>query len=130
MFAKVRTNDMHDQHPHDSRPSDTKVGNAMPSNLKHDDGHIHCASPIWGLPPEDSKPANIEYDWQEDLKLTTGPNQMQRGSIENQASTKALMRPAQSHGDRGTDGSILGHLNKVPPLSTPPDVSKGPAAVL
>jgi len=86
--ATVQTNDVHDRHPHGSCLLHTKVGKATSSNLKHNDGHIHRASPIRGLPPENSKPANIGYDRQEDLhKLMTGPIQMQKGSIENPTGT-------------------------------------------
>jgi len=104
--ATVRTNAMNDRHQHDSmRPPDRKVGTATTSNLKHDDGHIHRASPIRGLPPEHSKRANRGFDRHEaHSKLMTGLNRKQQGSIGNQAGNSALARPTRSTGDTGTDG--------------------------
>jgi len=59
-----------------------------------------------------------------------GPKQMPLGLFGEQAGTSTLIWPTQSHGDRGADGRILGHLHKVPPLTTPPNTNKGPAAVM
>jgi len=102
---------MNDRHPHDSlHPPDTKVGTATTSNFKHDDGNIHRASPIRGLPPEHSKHANIGFDQHDDLPmLTTGLNSMQQGALGNQAGNSTSMRPAQPTGNMGTGERNLAH---------------------
>jgi len=110
---------------------DTKVGKVTSSNLTHNDGHIHHASPIWGLPPEPSKPAHIGSEWQDEIyQLTTGPQRMLQGSIGDQAGGSASMQPTQSNGDWGTDGRTFSHQHKA--LSPPmlPDASKEPAAAM
>jgi len=103
------TNAMNDRHQHDlMRPLDIKVGTDTTSNLKHDDGHIHRASPIRGLPPEHSQRANIGSDRREaPPKQMTGLNRKQQGSIGNQAGNTVSVRPAQSTGDTGTDGRTV-----------------------
>ncbi len=119
--ATTLTNETNDRHQHDLPHSpDTKVRKASSSNLKHDDGHIHRASPIRGLPPEHSKPVNIGFGPQDELHtLTTGPTQTMEGLSENQASNSALTWPAEFTGDRGIDGRNRGHPHKVfPPQRT------------
>jgi len=124
--ATVRTHKTYDQQQHDSLcSSETKVGKVKISNLKHDDGHIHRASPIRGLPPEQSDPAYTKVIWQEDLhKVTKGTQQTQQESIEHKASNRALTWPAESQDKRGTKGRTLGLLHEAPWLPTSSNARK------
>jgi len=55
---------------HDSRSTHAGVETAPTSTLKHNDGHLHRASPICGLLLEHQKPANKGFDWHDDLQPT------------------------------------------------------------
>jgi len=124
--ATVRTHKTYDQQQHDSLcSSETKVGKVKISNLKHDDGHIHRASPIWGLPLEQSDPTYTKVIRQEDLhKLMMGMQRTQQELIEHKASNRALTWPAESQDKRGTKGRTLGLLHEAPWLPTSSNARK------
>jgi len=111
-------------------PTNSCVGKALPSTIKHDDGHIHRASLIRGLPPEHRKPATVRFDWPDNLhKLTTGTKTTQQGLIEHPVDNNATMQLAQSNGNRDIDDGTFSHQDKVLTSPTPPNASKGPAVV-
>ncbi len=129
--ATVLTQVMNDQHKQDSRCLlDKNDGKVTSSNLQHNIGHIHHASPIWGLLPEQCNPAHPGFNWQEDLhKLMTGPQRKQQEPIGNKASNSTLMWPNTSNGDQGTNSRTSVCLQETLPLPTLPKINTGPAEV-
>jgi len=97
---------------HDSmHTTNTSVETAPTSTLKHDNGHIHCASPICGLPPEHPAPKNKGFDRHADLQTTP------RGKLVDKRATTL----ASTQGNQDTDGNTFGQIHEV---------RKGPATVL
>jgi len=53
--ATILTTEMDNQNYDSMHTTDSCVGKVQPLNVKHDNGHIHQASPIRGLPLEHQK---------------------------------------------------------------------------
>ncbi len=103
--------------PHDSRPLPTKSAETEPHlSLKHDDGQIHCTSPIYGLPPE-----TIQF---EGYRPAT---RHETDQITQQADTGSSLKSTREK----TSGKLPSKLNLCLPLQPSPwqpDAHKGPEA--
>jgi len=61
--------------------TDIRFVTALTSHFKHDDGHIHHALPILGLPPEHKKPANMRSNQHADHHSTTRCEELQPSGL-------------------------------------------------
>jgi len=117
---------------HDSQALNTIRSRTAPrTSHTHDDGHIHRASPVRGLPPEqesiDDTLATM-HNAQEGMPLpttetpfiTTG-QKLRNNSYEPHKPITATTRFATAHNQTAVE---------PPPLPSPPDANDGPEAVM
>jgi len=114
-----------------SAQTTTKAGMALHVTSKHDDDHIHCASPIQGLPPENKLHIG-QHQANHNNNSTQPQNQEKRKNT-----TKARLTP-QNHQNQHNPIKIGNTTQRdyraalIDPLAPPPplDANKGPEAVM
>jgi len=124
--------DARPKNQHDPLASTTIEKGTVPhATPKQDDDHIHCASPIRGLPPEDKHQTGLQHTHPGD-NSTQPQNQEKRKDI---IKTAQCLQNHPNQSNQTRTGQTTVHKNRDEPIDPsapppPPNASEGPKAVM